>query len=81
MPGVWRACINATDNGKNVGNLKMMGANDLFVADAIIAHPPPFAVFHCTEMLSVPLHLVFTFPYTPYTTQPFPHPPAHIKGL
>ena len=36
-----------------------------FIADAIIANPPSFAHFHCAERLGIPLHLVFTFPYSP----------------
>ncbi|KAK4165332.1 sterol 3-beta-glucosyltransferase [Cladorrhinum sp. PSN259] len=76
--GFWRACINATDDETNTHNLKMMGARDPFVADAIIANPPSFAHIHCAEALGIPLHLMFTFPYTP--TQAFPHPLARIKG-
>ncbi len=34
--GFWRACINATDDEKDVSNLKMMGDRAPFVADAII---------------------------------------------
>ncbi|RAL67222.1 hypothetical protein DID88_007997 [Monilinia fructigena] len=75
--GFWRACINATDEEKDVTNLKMMGNKVPFVADAIIANPPCFAHVHCAERLGVPLHLMFTFPYTP--TQAFPHPLANIK--
>ncbi|EDN98665.1 hypothetical protein SS1G_13524 [Sclerotinia sclerotiorum 1980 UF-70] len=75
--GFWRACINATDEEKDVKNLKMMGVRAPFVADAIIANPPSFAHVHCAERLGVPLHLMFTFPYTP--TQAFPHPLANIK--
>jgi UDP:flavonoid glycosyltransferase YjiC (YdhE family) len=76
--GFWRACINATDDEKDVANLEMMGTKYPFVADAIIANPPSFAHFHCAEKLGIPLHLVFTFPYTP--TQSFPHPLANIKA-
>jgi UDP:flavonoid glycosyltransferase YjiC (YdhE family) len=76
--GFWRACINATDDEKDIANLKMMGTKYPFVADAIIANPPSFAHFHCAEKLGIPLHLVFTFPYTP--TQSFPHPLANIKA-
>ncbi|EXJ54134.1 hypothetical protein A1O7_09471 [Cladophialophora yegresii CBS 114405] len=76
--GFWRACINATDDEKDIANLKMMGSKTPFVADAIIANPPSFAHFHCAERLSIPLHLVFTFPYSP--TQAFPHPMANIKS-
>ncbi|KAI2602802.1 glycosyltransferase family 1 protein [Hypoxylon sp. NC1633] len=75
--GFWRACINATDNEKDVNNIKMMGERDPFIADAIIANPPSFAHIHCAEALGIPLHLMFTFPYTP--TQAFPHPLASIK--
>ena len=75
--GLWRACINATDDEKDVSNLKMMGAKAPFIADAIIANPPSFAHIHCAERLGIPLHLMFTFPYTP--TQAFPHPLANIK--
>jgi UDP:flavonoid glycosyltransferase YjiC (YdhE family) len=75
--GFWRACINATDDERDVSNLKMMGDKSPFVADAIIANPPSFAHIHCAERLGIPLHLMFTFPYTP--TQAFPHPLANIK--
>ncbi|PBP17903.1 isoleucyl-tRNA synthetase [Diplocarpon rosae] len=75
--GFWRACINATDNEKDLSNRRMMGAKAPFVADAIIANPPCFAHIHCAERLGIPLHLMFTFPYTP--TQAFPHPLANIK--
>ena len=75
--GFWRACINATDDENDITNLKMMGNRYPFVADAIIANPPSFAHYHCAERLGIPLHLMFTFPYTP--TQAFPHPLANIK--
>jgi hypothetical protein len=75
--GFWRACINATDDEDNVSNLRMMDGKHPFVADAIIANPPSFAHIHCAERLGIPLHLMFTFPYSP--TQQFPHPLANIK--
>ncbi|KAJ9155132.1 Glycosyltransferase family 1 protein [Pleurostoma richardsiae] len=75
--GFWKACINATDDENDVRNLKMVGEKDPFVADAIIANPPSFAHIHCAEALGIPLHLMFTFPYTP--TQAFPHPLANIR--
>lgn len=75
--GFWRACINATDDETLPANLEMMGDKHPFVADAIIANPPSFAHVHCAERLGVPLHLMFTFPYSP--TQQFPHPLANIK--
>ena len=75
--GFWRACINATDEETLPANRKMMEDKHPFVADAIIANPPSFAHVHCAERLGVPLHLMFTFPYSP--TQQFPHPLANIK--
>ncbi|EKG10097.1 UDP-glucuronosyl/UDP-glucosyltransferase [Macrophomina phaseolina MS6] len=75
--GMWRACINTTDDENDKNNLKMMGDKNPFIADAIIANPPSFAHVHIAERLGVPLHMIFTFPYTP-TTQ-FPHPLANIK--
>ncbi|KAL8990589.1 MAG: hypothetical protein Q9169_008086 [Polycauliona sp. 2 TL-2023] len=75
--GFWRACINATDEENDPANRTMMEAKNPFIADAIIANPPSFAHVHCAERLGVPLHLMFTFPYSP--TQQFPHPLANIK--
>lgn len=75
--GFWRACINATDDEHDPQNRKMMDDKHPFVADAIIANPPSFAHIHCAERLGIPLHLMFTFPYSP--TQQFPHPLANIK--
>ena len=71
--GFWRACIHGSYDAKSGEG----DPNDVFIADAIIANPPSFAHLHCAEALGVPLHLVFTFPYTP--TQAFPHPLASIK--
>lgn len=76
--GFWRACVNATDDETNRSNRLMMEDKRPFVADAIIANPPSFAHVHCAERLGVPLHLMFTFPYSP--TQHFPHPLANIKS-
>jgi len=59
--GFWRACINATDDEKDVSNLKMMGEMSPFIADAIIANPPSFAHIHCAERLGIPLHLYVVF--------------------
>ncbi|KEF50968.1 uncharacterized protein A1O9_12986, partial [Exophiala aquamarina CBS 119918] len=49
-----------------------------FIADIIIANPPSFAHVHCAERLGIPLHLMFTMPWTP--TQAFPHPLATIRS-
>ena len=76
--GFWRACVNTTDDETNISNKRMMVDKQPFVADAIIANPPSFAHVHCAERLGIPLHLMFTFPYSP--TQHFPHPLANIKS-
>lgn len=75
--GFWRACINSTDDEKDIKNARMMGDKSPFIADLIIANPPSFAHVHCAEALGIPLLLAFTFPYTP--TKSFPHPLATIK--
>jgi UDP:flavonoid glycosyltransferase YjiC (YdhE family) len=75
--GLWRACVNATDDEHDKANMKMIGNKAPFVADAIIANPPSFAHVHIAERLGIPLHIMFTFPYSP--TQSFPHPLANIS--
>jgi sterol 3beta-glucosyltransferase len=37
----------------------------VFIADAIVANPPAYGHMHCAEALNVPLHIVFTMPWTP----------------
>jgi len=54
-----------------------VGDKHPFVADAIIANPVSFAHVHIAERLGIPLHMMFTFPFTP--TSMFPHPLANIK--
>jgi hypothetical protein len=59
--GMWRACVNSTDDEEDERNLKMMGHKDPFIADAIIANPPSFAPPHIAERLGIPLHMMFTY--------------------
>ncbi|KAI9371602.1 UDP-Glycosyltransferase/glycogen phosphorylase [Aspergillus egyptiacus] len=49
-----------------------------FVADAIIANPPSFAHVHCAQALNVPVHLMFTMPWS--STKAFPHPLANLNS-
>lgn len=49
-----------------------------FVADAIIANPPSFAHIHIAEKMGIPLHIMFTMPWSP--TRAFPHPLANIES-
>jgi hypothetical protein len=50
-----------------------------FVASAIIANPPSFAHVHCAQALGVPLHLMFTMPWS--ATRAFPHPLANLQNV
>jgi hypothetical protein len=50
-----------------------------FVADAIIANPPSFAHIHCAQALGIPVHLMFTMPWT--GTRAFPHPLANLANV
>lgn len=63
LESTWRACTERDPERSDARP---------FVADAIIANPPSFGHIHCAEALGVPLHMVFTMPWTP--TAAFPHP-------
>lgn len=67
LRGCWDSCI--CDD--------LEGNKEPFVADAIIANPPSFAHVHCSQALSIPLHLMFTMPWS--STRAFPHPLANLK--
>lgn len=88
IKGCWRSCYEA---GNGLGpaatddSIQDWTAEDVvspenrpFVADVIIANPPSFAHIHCAEKLGIPLHIMFTMPYSP--TQAFPHPLANIQS-
>ncbi|KAF9769538.1 hypothetical protein IL306_013040 [Fusarium sp. DS 682] len=63
----WRSCIEPDE---------LTGRP--FVAEAIIANPPSFAHIHCAQALGVPLHLMFTMPWT--STREFCHPLANLRA-
>ncbi|KAL2262360.1 hypothetical protein VTK26DRAFT_1585 [Humicola hyalothermophila] len=73
LMGCWRSCIDA---GDGMGVPPVNTSSRPFVADAIIANPPSFAHIHIAEKLGIPLHMMFTMPWTP--TRAFPHPLADI---
>ena len=89
--GCWRSCIEA-GNGlgpaprshpKNAPldlSQGMSGdpGSEPFVADAIVANPPSFAHIHIAEKLGIPLHMMFTMPWSP--TRSFPHPLANVQS-
>lgn len=47
-----------------------------FRAELIVANPPSYGHVHCAEALDVPLHMIFTMPWTP--TRAYPHPMTHL---
>ncbi|CAL3973656.1 unnamed protein product [Diplocarpon coronariae] len=91
--GCWRSCIEAGNGlgaplktSSSTGNFGFdaginMESNPIdrpFIADAIIANPPSFAHIHIAEKMGIPLHMMFTMPWSP--TQQFPHPLANIQS-
>ncbi|GAM35041.1 hypothetical protein TCE0_015r03036 [Talaromyces pinophilus] len=77
IQGCWRSCYKAGDGMSSHTTDDDLSARP-FVADCIIANPPSFAHIHCAEKLGIPLHIMFTMPYSP--TQAFPHPLANIQS-
>ncbi|KAK3329728.1 glycosyltransferase family 28 domain-containing protein [Apodospora peruviana] len=91
--GCWRSCIEA-GNGLGApprrhrpdepvderlfNNELSGGAEKPFVADAIIANPPSFAHIHIAEKMGIPMHMMFTMPWSP--TRAFAHPLANIES-
>ncbi|KAJ5114389.1 hypothetical protein NUU61_000148 [Penicillium alfredii] len=80
--GCWKSCFE-TGDGTHLHQIKEDPWSDTvdyrrrpFVADAIIANPPSLAHVHCAQRLGIPLHVMFTMPWSP--TQSFPHPLAII---
>ncbi|EMC98969.1 glycosyltransferase family 1 protein [Baudoinia panamericana UAMH 10762] len=92
LKGCWRSCFEAGDGlGPEATNETIEDwtashptdsdaepGNRPFVADCIVANPPSFAHIHCAEKMGLPLHIMFTMPYSP--TQAFPHPLANIQS-
>ncbi|KAJ6035833.1 CAZyme family GT1 [Penicillium herquei] len=82
--GCWRSCFEKGD-GTHLHQIKedlWSEALDYrqrpFVADVIIANPPSLAHIHCAQRLGIPLHIIFTMPWSP--TQSFPHPLANLHS-
>lgn len=93
VKGCWRSCFEVGDGtgeasddmtlrstaGQEIQTAYLSAAaGKPFIADAIIANPPSFAHVHCAEKLGIPLHMMFTMPWSP--TQAFPHPLANIQS-
>ncbi|KAG9500430.1 hypothetical protein J7337_008908 [Fusarium musae] len=78
ISGTWRSCIEAGDGmGDPVKAATVKNVDDLFLADVIIANPPSMGHIHCAQKLNIPLHMVFTMPWSP--TKAFPHPLAAMS--
>ena len=69
LESTWRACTEADPDRP--------GAQP-FRADTIVANPPSYGHIHCAEALHIPLHMIFTMPWT--ATGAFPHPFANIDS-
>ncbi|CAF1234226.1 unnamed protein product [Rotaria sp. Silwood1] len=67
LASTWQACVADDDE-----------TNAPFIAEAIIANPPSFGHIHCAEKLQIPLHIMFTMPWSP--TIAFPHPLSNIES-
>lgn len=68
LDGFWEACTRPD-----------AATGRPFVADAIISNPPSFAHVHCAQALGIPVHLMFTMPWT--STAAFPHPLANLQNV
>jgi UDP:flavonoid glycosyltransferase YjiC (YdhE family) len=75
--GTWRACTEACDEHDVEEGVDPQQARP-FVADAIISNPPTYASLHIAERLAIPLHYMFTMPWSPTTA--FPHPLAQMDS-
>ncbi len=67
LASTWRACTEADP--------EQPGARP-FWADVIVANPPSYGHIHCAEALHIPLHMIFTMPWS--ATCAFPHPFANF---
>jgi sterol 3beta-glucosyltransferase len=65
LASTWRACTLEDDE-----------TGEPFTAEAIIANPPSFGHIHCAQKLQIPLHIMFTMPWSPTTA--FPHPLVNV---
>jgi hypothetical protein len=67
LASTWRACTEADP--------ERPGARP-FRTDLIVANPPSYGHIHCAEALHIPLHMIFTMPWS--ATRSVPHPFAQI---
>jgi sterol 3beta-glucosyltransferase len=67
LASTWRACTQADPDRPTAPDFK---------ADVILANPPSYGHIHCAEALHLPLHMIFTMPWSP--TSVYPHPFAGL---
>ena len=67
LASTWRACTETDPEHPDAPP---------FRADTIVANPPSYGHIHCAEALHVPLHMIFTMPWS--ATCAFPHPFARV---
>ena len=67
LASTWRACTEADPQRPDAPP---------FHPDFIIANPPSYGHIHCAEALHIPLHMIFTMPWS--ATSAFPHPMARL---
>ena len=67
LASTWRACTAADPERPGAPR---------FRPDLIVANPPSYGHIHCAEALHIPLHMIFTMPWS--ATCAFPHPFARI---
>lgn len=77
LMGSWKACTEAADAYELEHN-DSDAPPEPFVADAIISNPATYASLHIAEKLAIPLHMMFTMPWSPTTS--FPHPLAQLDS-
>jgi len=68
LASTWRACTEADPERTDA---------PAFRADVILANPASYGHIHCAEALQIPLHMIFTMPWT--ATATVPHPFAGIE--
>jgi sterol 3beta-glucosyltransferase len=69
LASTWRACTEPDPDRPGA---------PAFLADVILANPPSFGHIHCAEALHLPLHMIFTMPWSP--TSVYPHPFAGLDS-
>lgn len=77
LMGSWKACTEGAD-AYDLEDDASKNPPKPFVADAIISNPATYASLHIAERLAIPLHMMFTMPWSP--TAAFPHPLAQLDS-